>query len=199
MRANAAALLAVTVGAGLAAALAGCSAPAPRPAAGQAAGLRPGDSSANQRAGGAAKPGSATSGKSRKGTAQAPTAVSPDPNASSHADGSSGNGGTLTLASGMYTDAPDGTPRYVFSLTPDAQGKISGALNYLYQDGRIAAIGQYSGALAAGGKLTVALADGKTLKGTYRAGSFVLSGCAAALPWAQNPGGCTFTYHGHVP
>jgi hypothetical protein len=42
-------------------------------------------------------------------------------------------------------------------------------------------------------------ADGKALSGSYVGGHLNLAGCAAALPLATFPGGCTFTYHGHVP
>jgi hypothetical protein len=102
------------------------------------------------------------------------------------------------LTSGLYTDAPDGTPHYVLSFTSSA-GVIRGSVSFLYQDGRTATVGSYAGTLSSSGKLTLTLGDGKALSGRYAGGQLSLAGCAAALPLAPVAGGCTFTYHGHVP
>jgi hypothetical protein len=108
------------------------------------------------------------------------------------------------LASGLYTDAPDGTPHYVLSFTSSSGSSSSGSAlegsaSFLYQDGRIAAVGSYDGRLSGGGKITLTLGDGKVMSGTYAGGRLDLANCAAALPLATVSGGCTFTYHGHVP
>jgi len=103
------------------------------------------------------------------------------------------------LASGLYTDAPDGTPHYVLSFASTGGSVIRGSVTFLYQDGRIAAVGSYGGTLSGSGKITLTLGDGKALSGRYTAGRLNLAGCAAALPLATAAGGCTFTYHGHVP
>jgi hypothetical protein len=69
----------------------------------------------------------------------------------------------------------------------------------LYQDGRVSSAGSYAGRLSAGGTLTLTLGDGKVLSGRYADGRIRLTDCTAALPLARFGGGCTFTYHGHVP
>jgi hypothetical protein len=103
------------------------------------------------------------------------------------------------LASGLYTDAPDGNPHYVLSFTARAGGGLRGSVSFLYQDGRMATAGSYAGTLSGSGKITLTLADGKALSGSYASGHLTLAGCAAALPLATVAGDCTFTYHGHVP
>jgi hypothetical protein len=107
---------------------------------------------------------------------------------------------SATLASGLWTDAPDGSPHYVLSFTSSAGGVLRGSASFLYQDGRVATAGSYAGTLSASGKITLTLGDGKALSGTYAGGRLNLAGCAAVLPLATTvAGGCTFTYHGHVP
>lgn len=98
-------------------------------------------------------------------------------------------------------DAPDGTSHYVLSFTARAGDAVTGSASFLYADGRIAAAGSYSGRLSAQGKITLTLGDGTILSGRYAAGRLNLAGCAAALPLVTGTGtgGCTFTYHGHVP
>jgi hypothetical protein len=103
------------------------------------------------------------------------------------------------LTSGLYTDAPDGAPHYVLSFSSRGGGVIRGSVSFLYQDGRIATVGSDAGTLSGSGKITLTLSDGKTLSGTYAGGRIDLAGCAAALPLARVAGGCTFSYHGHVP
>lgn len=105
----------------------------------------------------------------------------------------------ITLTRGLYTDAPDGQPHYVLAFTSGAGSAIRGSVSYLYQDGRISTVGTYAGTLSAGGKITLRLGDGKTLSGRYASGRLSLAGCTAALPLATLAGGCTFSYHGHIP
>jgi hypothetical protein len=104
-----------------------------------------------------------------------------------------------TLTSGLYTDAPDGTSHYVLSFAPSADSAVKGSVSFLYQDGRIATVGSYAGTLSSGGKITLALGDGKVLSGNYTTGRLSLASCAAALPLTSAADGCAFTYHGHVP
>jgi hypothetical protein len=104
-----------------------------------------------------------------------------------------------TLTSGLYTDAPDGTPHYILSFTASAGNVLSGSASFLSQDGRVATVGSYVGRLSGSGEITLTLGDGKVLSGSYTAGRLNLAGCAAALPLATVAGDCTFTYHGHVP
>jgi hypothetical protein len=103
------------------------------------------------------------------------------------------------LTGGLYTDAPDGAPHYVLSLTSSARDVIRGSVSFLYQDGRVATVGSYAGTLSGNGKVVLTLVDGKVLGGSYTVGRLNLPGCAAALPLATVAGDCTFTYHGHVP
>jgi len=104
-----------------------------------------------------------------------------------------------TLTSGLYTDAPDGTPHYVLGFTAATGSAVRVAVSYLYQDGRIAAAGSYRGTLASGGKLTLTPVRGQTLTGRYDGDRVVLDGCAAALPLITSSAGCRFAYHGHIP
>lgn len=197
MRAKGPAFLALTAAAtGICAMLAGC-----------ASGSRP------QALAGSALASARQSGSQRQGhvtrSAQAPAAGTPaqrgTPSAqasrtarASHAPPASGSVSTM-LASGLYTDAPDGAPHYVLSFSSGAGSVIRGSASFLYQDGRIGTVGSYSGTLSRGGKITLTLAGGKTLSGRYAGRRLDLDGCAAALPLAVAAGGCTFTYHGHVP
>lgn len=193
MRADRTAFLVLTAAAaGICAALAGCSsgvsALPSRQAGSQphAHGTRPPQASA---AGTAARNGTPPAQMSQPAGA---------PAAASHPPPSRRNVSAM-LASGLYTDAPDGTPHYVLSFASRGGSAIRGSVSFLYQDGRIATAGSYAGTLSGSGKITLTLGDGKALSGTYTAGRLDLPGCAAALPLATAAGGCTFTYHGHVP
>jgi hypothetical protein len=192
MRADGTAVLMLAAAAGICATLAGCASgqasapralPATRHAESQPQGhlTRPPQASA---AGTAARNGTPSARTSQPAGAQ-PSASSRDVSA--------------MLASGLYTDAPDGTPHYVLSFASAGGSVIRGSVTFLYQDGRIAAVGSYGGTLSGGGKITLTLGDGKALSGRYTAGRLNLAGCAAALPLATAADGCTFTYHGHVP
>jgi hypothetical protein len=107
--------------------------------------------------------------------------------------------GTGSLASGLYTDAPDGSPHYVLALSLGKGDAITGSVNFFYQDGRIGPVGQYTGELSGSGMLTITFGDGKELTGTYAQGTFTLASCRSVLAWAVNTASCTFAYHGHVP
>jgi hypothetical protein len=201
MRADGTACLVLTAAAaGACATLAGCASgvSAQAPAASTLTSTQQVES---QRPGHAARPpqASAAGTAARKGTPTAQTSqptVAPAP--ASHSPTSSRNVSAM-LTSGLYTDAPDGTPHYVLSFTSSAGSVIRGSVSFLYQDGRIATVGSYAGTLSGSGKITLTLGDGKVLSGRYTAGRLNLAGCAAALPLATVAGDCTFTYHGHVP
>jgi hypothetical protein len=107
--------------------------------------------------------------------------------------------GATALADGLYTDAADGTPHYVIALDVSGNDDVSGSVTFLYQDGRTDTIGNYTGKLSGGGKLSMTFDDGKALAGTYRAGQLTLTSCTSVLTWAVNKIGCRFAYHGHVP
>ena len=111
---------------------------------------------------------------------------------------SSPSGQSSQLTSGMYVDGPDGTPHYVLALARSGSTAITGTVSYLYQDGKISAVGQYSGKLS-DGRLTVTFSNGRDLTGTYGSGRLALSGCASQLTWAVHPADCQFTYNGHTP
>jgi hypothetical protein len=187
MRADGTAVLMLAAAAGICATLAGCasgqaSAPSARPA------TRHAESGHLTRPPQASAAGTAA----RNGTPSARTSQPAGASASSRDV-------SAMLASGLYTDAPDGTPHYVLSFASAGGSVIRGSVTFLYQDGRIAAVGSYGGTLSGGGKITLTLGDGKALSGRYTAGRLNLAGCAAALPLATAADGCTFTYHGHVP
>jgi hypothetical protein len=197
MRADGTAFVVLTAAAGICATLAGC-------ASGQASATSALPSTRHaesQPQGHLTQPprASAAGTVARNGTPSARTsqpAGSPAP--PSRPPASSRNVSAM-LASGLYTDAPDGTPHYVLSFASTGGSVIRGSVTFLYQDGRIAAVGSYGGTLSGSGKITLTLGDGKALSGRYTAGRLNLAGCAAALPLATVAGGCTFTYHGHVP
>jgi hypothetical protein len=198
------ALLALTAAAGICAALAGCAsggtarAPAASTVATRQAGSQPhGHVIRHARAStasAAAGNGTSATHASQPTLAQAPAASSPAANPVA-----SGRNVPLTLTSGLYTDAPDGTSHYVLSFAPSAGSAVKGSVSYLYTDGRIATVGSYAGTLSSGGQLTLALGDGRVLSGHYKAGRLNLASCAAALPLTSAAAGCAFTYHGHVP
>jgi hypothetical protein len=200
MRADRTAFLVLTAAVGTCAALAGCASGAgtQTPAAGT---LTPTRQAESQRPGHVTRPPQAsaagTAPRNGKPTAQAtqPTTAPAPP---SHPPASSRNA-SAKLTGGLYTDAPDGTPHYVLSLTTSAGNDVSGSVSFLYQDGRIATVGPYSGTLSGSGKVALTLGDGKVLDGSYTARRLNLAGCAAALPLATAADDCTFTYHGHVP
>jgi hypothetical protein len=110
-----------------------------------------------------------------------------------------GRTAAAALASGLYTDGPDGTPHYILSFSSRGGSTFTGSASFLYQDGRIATAGSYAATLSGTRKITLTLGNGKVMPGTYAGGHLSLPGCAAALPLAKIAGGCTFTYHGHVP
>jgi hypothetical protein len=196
MRADRTAFRVLTAAAaGICAALAGCGSgiSAQAPAASTLAATRQADS---HRQGHVTRsPRASAAGKGTSPAQTLPPAAAQDPG--SHAPASSRKVSAM-LTSGLYTDAPDGTPHYVLSFTAGAGSVIRGSASFLYQDGRIAAIGSYAGTLSGGGKITLTFGDGKVLSGRYTAGRLSLAGCAAALRLAT-VAGCTFTYHGHVP
>jgi hypothetical protein len=212
MLAKGTACLALTAAAaGLCAALAGCAGGggAHAHAAGSLAATR----QAAIRQAGSQRPGhapgsagaSAAGAAARNGTASA--------QAARPAGASRGPAGrqtvTARLTSGLYTDGPDGTPHYVLSFaasagsasagSASAGSALKGSVSFLYQDGRIATVGSYAGTLSGSGTITLALADGRAMSGSYADGHLNLAGCAATLPMAKVTGGCTFTYHGHIP
>jgi hypothetical protein len=190
MRAQGTAWLVLTVAAaGICTTVAGCSSSggAQAPAAGTLASKRQVDSHRHAQVTRSAQAPAA-------GTAAAngtPSAQPPQPPATRKV--------SALLASGLYTDGPDGSPHYVLSFTAGRGGVLRGSVSFLYQDGRMATAGSDAGALSGSGKITLTLAAGKVLSGSYASGHLNLAGCAAALPLATFPGGCTFTYHGHVP
>jgi hypothetical protein len=154
-------------------------------AATRSAGPRPGSS-----AGASAKLKSHAGNGPRTSAPPASPPSAPGPASSSHGSGA-------PLADGLYTDAPEGKPRYIMALALSGRSVITGSVSYLYQDGRISTVGRYTGKLSGSGKLTMVL-GGKALAGTYADGKLTLVGCSSVLAWAANSAGCRFTYHGHV-
>jgi len=193
-------LVLTAAAAGICATLAGCasgvSAPAPAASA-----LTSAQQAESQRQGHATRPpqASAAGTTARNGAPAAQTSQPAAAPAPASRPPTSSRKVSAMLTSGLYTDAPDGTPHYVLSLTSSAGRVIRGSASFLYQDGRIATVGSYAGTLSGSGKITLTLGDGKALSGRYTVGRLNLAGCAAALPLATVAGGCTFTYHGHVP
>ena len=192
MRADGTAFLVLTAAAGICATLAGC-------ASGQAPASSTRDTE-SQPQGHLTQPQASAAGTAaRNGTPSARTSQPAGAPAPASRPPASGRNVSATLTSGLYTDAPDGTPHYVLSFASTGGSVIRGSVTFLYRDGRIAAVGSYGGTLSGSGKITLTLGDGKALSGRYTAGRLNLAGCAAALPLAAVAGGCTFTYHGHVP
>jgi hypothetical protein len=178
--------------AGIAATLAGCGAGAsggPSAASTLAAARPAGRQSPSHTARSArVPPAQTTAQNSSSPPATAPASHPPEPRRN-----------VVRLSRGLYTDAPDGKPHYVLAFTARAGNAIRGSVSYLYQDGRISTVSKYAGTLSAGGKITLRLGDGKTMSGRYASGRLSLAGCTAALPLATSAGGCTFSYHGHIP
>lgn len=191
MRANRTAFLVLTAAAGICATLAGC--------AGEASALPSARQAGSQPHGhGTRPPGAPAAGTpTRTGTPPAPTSQPAEASASHPS--ASRRDVFAALTSGLYTDAPDGTPHYVLSFAPSSGSVLRGSVSFLYPDGQTATAGSYAGTMSGSGKITLTLSDGKALSGSYTPGRLNLAGCAAALPLATVAGGCTFTYHGHVP
>jgi hypothetical protein len=140
-----------------------------------------------------------STGQSTPARRQSDASAPPTPAAASAGPSPAPHGsGATALADGLYTDAADGTAHYVIALDVKGSDDISGSVTFLYQDGRTDAIGSYTGKLAGGGKLSITLAGGTTLAGSYGTGQLTLTSCSSALTWAAKIG-CRFTYHGHVP
>jgi hypothetical protein len=179
---------------GICAALAGCGSGPGAPAGSALAATRQADGQRQGQVTGSSRTPAARTA-ARSGT---PSVRTPSAAPARHAPAASPNA-SAALTSGLYTDAPDGTPHYVLSFTSTAGSALRGSASFLYQDGRVSTVGSYAGTLTRSGKITLTLANGKALTGTYAGGRLNLAGCAAALPLAKAAGGCTFTYHGHVP
>jgi len=180
-------------GATLAVTLASCGGAAPagaaRPQASQAAAAR----AAGQRPGPPASPSG--SPQSRGGDAARASTPSPPP-PPSPAPAPPGSG---PVPGGLYVDAPDGSPHYIIALSLSEHDAISGSVTFLYQDGRTATVGRYTGTVSPGGKLTMVFGSGKALAGAYGRGVLTLANCRPVLAWAASVAGCRFSYHGHVP
>ncbi|HEY1918466.1 MAG TPA: hypothetical protein VGH27_23070 [Streptosporangiaceae bacterium] len=183
-------------------AVAGCAAPTAQSAASHAGAVRTsaprvGQPPASHAASDTpATAGPAATSQSGQGT------PSPGPDPAARVD-STTIGGVIPLVRGEYVDAPDGSPRYVISLSSSGRYDIKGTAEFIYQDGRVSDIGQYtatlaSRTLASSGKLVFAFPGGRTLTGVFAGGAFSLDGCAVIFTWATYRGGCTFTYHGSV-
>jgi hypothetical protein len=208
MRAGRTAVPVLTAAAGICAMLAGCAsgtgaqvpAASTRNAAQQSGSLQSGSQQDGNQQGGSQRDGSQQGGSQRDGSqAGRPPQAPAAPRAPGSHSPASHRKAPGTLAGGMYTDGPDGTPHYALSLTLGSGGGLRGSASFLYQDGRVSNAGSYTGTSPGSGKITLAFGDGKALSGRYSAGRLNLAGCAAALPLATFTGGCTFTYHGHVP
>lgn len=197
MRSTTIFLVLTAASAGIAATLAGCgTGPSGRPSATStlAATRQAGRQLRSQPARSAQAPPARTTARNGSAPARSsPTATPP----ASHGPAPRRN--VVTLTRGLYTDAPDGKPHYVLAFTSTGGGAVRGSVSYLYQDGRISAVGKYAGKLSAGGRISLRLGDGKILSGRYASGRLTLAGCTAVLPLATPADGCTFSYHGHVP
>lgn len=201
MRAQATAFLVLTaVTAGIAATLAGCgSGGSSRPSAASA--LATTRQAGRQRHGHLTRSSQAPPARTAARNSSPPARSSPPtaaPAPASHPPAPR-RSVVVRLTRGLYTDAPDGTPHYILAFTSRAGSAVRGSVSFLYQDGRISSAGSYAGTLSASGKITLTLGGGKALSGRYADGRLSLAGCTAALPLAKFAGGCTFTYHGHVP
>jgi hypothetical protein len=176
----------VLAGPALASVLAGCG----QHASAAAGRLPPSVTTANQPSG---HPAKASSGlRSKTGADQSPASRTAA-TASGAAANTRGSGGS-PLVGGLYADAPSDIPHYVFSLASDRPETVHGSVTFIYQDGRADTIGEYTGRLSAGGRLTFLFSNGRQLSGTYRAGHLTLANCSSVLTWARQPSYCQFTY-----
>ena len=73
-------------------------------------------------------------------------------------------------------------------------GALSGTLNFVYQDGRVATQFTFTGTAASGtAQLTSHGGGPGAISASYAPGRFVLSGCTAYLQYAMSAAACTFT------
>lgn len=103
------------------------------------------------------------------------------------------------LPGGLYVGVADGAPHYIIALSLGAHDAIAGSVTFLYQDGRTATVGRYTGRMFPSGKLTLDFNNGKTMVGAYRRGMLAIANCRTVLAWSADVAGCQFSYHGHVP
>jgi hypothetical protein len=139
-------------------------------------------------------PSPATSSSAPAATAPASTApaTSPPPS-SAPATGAPWQFGA-NIPDGPYADGTNEVPHYTLSVTRSGTATFSGAITFVFQDGRTESGGTYRATLLAGGQLTFVLSTGQTLAGTYEGVSFILGNCGTALKEATAPDLCTFSY-----
>jgi hypothetical protein len=100
---------------------------------------------------------------------------------------------------GLYVDGPDGTPRYVISVSQVKGPGIAGSVNFIYQDARTGLLSAYTAVKPSAGMMTLTLRTGVAVKAIVQLHGFTIPGCARYLPFIDGPAQCTFTYHGDRP
>jgi len=148
------------------------------------------------------------------------TERSPQAKRSVSADGRASNSSTTPLPAaspalqsaaptGIYVDGPQGTPYYFITFNAGSGGKVSGAIDYLYQDGQTEVALTFVGTLTGSGSmatltpvtvpkqkrqyLQLATSVPSAISATLSSNSISLGECVTFLPAVTTMSGCTFT------
>ena len=110
-----------------------------------------------------------------------------------------GPASTNGLRVGTYTDGPAGFPHYVVDVTSSTGDSVAGSISFVYQDGRTASAGTFSGR-ASGGRATLTIdPQGTAATATYTSTTLVLDSCTTYLQHTASAAQCTFDLTGTSP
>lgn len=129
---------------------------------------------------------------SRSTDAPGPTTTAsppPAPSTSTTAGGSAPPGGMQT---GNYADGAAGVPHYVVDVTSSTSSSVAGSITFIYQDGRTADVGTFSGTAGGGRAMLTIAPQGTQASATYTSTTLVLENCTSYLQYAATAAQCTF-------
>lgn len=152
-----------------------------------------------------------SSGESTKPEATAPTTTTTTPLVTPTT--------TIPLPSpvaqtGIYVDGGQGTPHYILALNNGSNGKVSGSVDFLYQDGQTSVVFTFVGTLSGAGTLatltpiSVPQNNGSAsqtpgsipsqISATLSQGYINLGECTGYLHFVQSEAACGFTFSSSV-
>ena len=101
--------------------------------------------------------------------------------------------------SGIYVDGPPGTPHYFISLSSASSGTISGALDFVFQDGQTSVIFTFTGTAQSGIATIFDKADNTYISAALGPKSLDLGDCTQFLNYATSLADCEFSYSSTGP
>ena len=126
------------------------------------------------------------------GTSGPTTTASPPAPGASTSTTAGGPASTSGLQAGTYTDGSAGMPHYVVDVTSSTGPSVAGSISFVYQDGRTASVGSFSGTAGAGRATLTLSPQGTQAAATYTSTTLVLDGCTGYLQYATGAAQCTF-------